>query len=45
MCRCNVEGLAVPTVDVPNVAPQMRTAFSSIDENTGSRSPGELLIT
>jgi hypothetical protein len=29
----------------PNVASHMRTAFFSIDANTGSRSPGELLMT
>src|SRR5215831_1242442 len=30
---------------LPNLASQMRTAFSSIALNTGSSSPGELLIT
>ena len=29
----------------PNLASQIRTAFSSMVENTGSSSPGELLIT
>ena len=29
----------------PNLASQMRTAFSSMAANTGSRSPGEPLIT
>ena len=30
---------------LPNLASQMRTAFSSMVANTGSSSPGELLIT
>ena len=30
---------------LPNLASQIRTAFSSIDWKTGSRSPGELLMT
>jgi hypothetical protein len=30
---------------VPNLAPQMRTVFSSIARKTGSNSPGELLMT
>ena len=30
---------------LPNLAPQMRTAFSSMAWNTGSSSPGELEMT
>ena len=30
---------------LPNAAPQIRTAFSSMAVNTGSSSPGELLMT
>ena len=30
---------------MPNLAPQMRTAFSSIASNTGTSSPGELDMT
>ena len=30
---------------MPNLASQMRTAFASMVANTGSRSPGELLMT
>ena len=30
---------------MPNVAPQMRVAFSSMAWNTGSSSPGELEMT
>src|SRR5262245_6228060 len=37
--------LQLELTDRPNVASQIRTAFSSIAANTGSRSPGEVLIT
>ena len=30
---------------MPNLASQIRTAFASIASNTGSSSPGELLMT
>ena len=32
-------------IEMPNFAPQLRTALSSIVANTGSRSPGELAMT
>ena len=39
------QAVAVPTVELPNLASQIRTAFSSMVANTGSRSPGELTMT
>ena len=45
MRRDEVQGIAVPAVDISELASQMRTAFSSMVANTGCRSPGELLMT
>ena len=40
-----VRGFVVQRRILPNFASQMRTAFSSMAWNTGSRPPGELLMT
>ena len=45
MCGNKTQTVALRAVDVAKFASQMRTAFSSMAANTGSRSPGELLIT
>ena len=36
--------VALETEQMPNLASQIRTAFSSMALNTGSSSPGELLM-
>ena len=40
-----VRDFVVPAKILPNLASQIRTAFSSMAWNTDSRSPGELLMT
>ena len=35
MRRDKLQGLAIPAIDIPNLASQMRTAFSSMVANTG----------
>ena len=40
MRRNEVQSLAVPAIDIPNLASQMRTAFSSMVSNTGCKIAG-----
>ena len=40
-----LQSVALPAMDGPHLASQMRTAFSSMVANTGCRSPGELEMT
>ena len=44
-CRQRTECSPSQRTEMPNLASQMRIAFSSMASNTGSRSPGELLMT
>ena len=43
--RAQIEGIAFAWYKVPKCASQIRTAFSSMAWNTGSKSPGELVMT
>ena len=45
MRRREAKSASFVKIETPNLASQIRTAFSNIVANTGWRSPGALLIT